>query len=65
MTLRIGYELSLDFGIVDAQGATVVAVAALIGGVDMEEPTLKITDPVTGDARETPFVEVFHESDLH
>ena len=65
VTLRNGNELSLDFGIVDAQGATVVAVAALIGGVDMEEPTLKITDPVTGEAHETPFVEIFHESELH
>ena len=37
VTLRNGNELSLDFGIVDAQGATVVAVAALIGGGDMEE----------------------------
>ena len=43
----------------------VVAVAALIGGVDMEEPTLKITHPVTGEAHETPFVEIFHESELH
>lgn len=65
VTLRNGNELSLDFGIVDAQGATVVAVAALIGGVDMEEPTLRITDPVTGEAHETPFVEIFHESELH
>ncbi len=39
--------------------------AALIGHIAMEEPTLRITDPVTGEAHETTFVEIFHESELH
>ena len=33
VTLRNGNELSLDFGVVDAQGAEVVAITSLVGGV--------------------------------
>lgn len=64
VTLRNGNELSLDFGVVDAQGAQVLAVASLIGGVDMADPTVTVINPVNGESRELPFVEVFHESDL-
>ncbi|MEE0654740.1 MAG: orotate phosphoribosyltransferase, partial [Bifidobacterium criceti] len=65
VTLRNGNELSLDFGIVDAQGATVVAIASLIGGVDIEEPTVRVIDPVDDTATDVPFIETFHESELH
>lgn len=63
VTLRNGNELSLDFGIVDAQGAQVVAVASLIGGID--DGVLRVVDPVTGDGHDVPFVEVFPEAELH
>lgn len=65
VTLRDGNELSLDFGIIEAQGAQVVAVASLIGGVDMTDPTIRVVDPVKGTESELPFIEVFHESELH
>ncbi|WP_231129446.1 orotate phosphoribosyltransferase [Bifidobacterium choloepi] len=64
VTLRNGNELSLDFGVVEAQGAEVVAVASLIGGVDLTDPTIRVANPVSGETRELPFIEIFHESDL-
>ncbi|NEG90211.1 orotate phosphoribosyltransferase [Bifidobacterium aerophilum] len=64
VTLRNGNELSLDFGIVEREGAKVVAIASLIGGVDMDKPTVKVIDPVTDETHELPFVEVYHESEL-
>lgn len=64
VTLRNGNELSLDFGVVEAEGATVLAVASLIGGVDMVHPTITVINPVNGESHELPFVEVFHESEL-
>lgn len=64
VTLRNGNELSLDFGIVEHEGAQVVAVASLIGGVDMDKPTIKVINPVDDETRELPFVEVYHESEL-
>ncbi|KFI47895.1 orotate phosphoribosyltransferase [Bifidobacterium biavatii] len=64
VTLRNGNELSLDFGIVEHEDAQVVAVASLIGGVDMDKPTVKVVNPVTDETRELPFVEVYHESEL-
>lgn len=64
VTLRNGNELSLDFGVVDAEGAEVVAIASLIGGVDMTDPTITVINPVNGESRELPFIEVFHESEL-
>ena len=42
-----------------------LAVASLIGGVDMTEPTIKVINPVDGSESELPFVEVFKESELH
>ena len=39
VTLRNGNELSLDFSVVENEGAKVLAVASLIGGVDMVDPT--------------------------
>ena len=65
VTLRNGNELSLDFSVVGNEGAEVLAVASLIGGVDMVEPTIKVVDPVSGDESELPFVQVYKESELH
>lgn len=64
VTLRNGNELSLDFSVVEHEGAQVLAIASLIGGVDMTEPTIKVINPVNGEEHDLPFVEVFHESDL-
>lgn len=47
VTLRNGNELSLDFSVVENEGAKVLAVASLIGGVDMVDPTIKVINPVT------------------
>ena len=65
VTLRNGNELSLDFGIVEAQGAEVVAVASLIGGVDMVDPVIRVVNPADDSTAELPFIEVFRESELH
>ena len=64
VTLRNGNELEPDFGVVEAQNAQVVAIASLIGGVDMTEPTITVVNPVNGESHALPFIEVFHESDL-
>ena len=57
VTLRNGNELSLDFGVVEHEGAKVVAIASLIGGVDMTEPVIEVVNPVSGERQELPFVE--------
>lgn len=45
VTLRNGNELSLDFSVVENEGAKVLAVTSLIGGVDMVDPTIKVINP--------------------
>lgn len=65
VTLRNGNELSLDFSVVEREGAEVLAVASLIGGVDMIHPTIKVVNPVSGDESELSFIEVYKESELH
>ena len=65
VTLRNGNELSLDFSVVEREGAEVLAVASLIGGVDMIHPTIKVVNPISGDESELPFIEVYKESELH
>lgn len=65
VTLRNGNELSLDFSVVEREGAEVLAVASLIGDVDMTHPTIKVVNPVSGDESELPFIEVYKESELH
>ncbi len=50
---------------VENEGAKVLAVASLIGGVDMADPTIKVINPVTSEESELPFVVVFKESELH
>ena len=57
--------MSLDFSVVKNEGAEVLAVASLIGGVDMADPSIKVVNPVDGSEAELPFVEVFKESELH
>ena len=52
VTLRNGNELSLDFSVVEREGAEVLAVASLIGGVDIIHPTIKVVNPVSGDESE-------------
>ena len=65
VTWRNSNELSLDFSVVEREGAEVLAVASLIGGVDMIHPTIKVVNPVSGDESELPFIEVYKESELH
>ena len=65
VTLRNGNELSLDFSVVRNEGAQVLAIASLIGGVDMTDPSIKVINPVSGGESELPFVEVYRESELH
>lgn len=64
VTLRNGNELSLDFSVVEHEGARILAVASLIGGVDMTEPTVHVVNPVNGEEHDLPFIEVFKESEL-
>ncbi|KFI96942.1 orotate phosphoribosyltransferase [Bifidobacterium stellenboschense] len=66
VTLRNGNELSLDFSIVEHEGASVVAVASLVGGVGKgaDEHEITVISPVDGARHEVPFIQVFHESDL-
>ncbi|MDF7663287.1 orotate phosphoribosyltransferase [Bifidobacterium sp. ESL0763] len=68
VTLRNGNELSLDFGIVEHEGAQVVAIASLIGGVgrdgDADADSIKVINPVSGDKHDLPFVKAFDEDEL-
>ena len=66
VTLRNGNELSLDFSIVEHEGATVVAVASLVGvvGEGADAHHIDIINPVNGEHHTVPFVQVFHESEL-
>ncbi|KAA8828628.1 orotate phosphoribosyltransferase [Bifidobacterium myosotis] len=61
VTLRNGNELSLDFGVVDQLGASVVAIAALVGGGAKD---IDVVNPSTGDGHVLPFVQVFDEAEL-
>lgn len=61
VTLRNGNELSLDFGVVDQLGASVVAIAALVGGGAKD---IKVVNPSTGNGHVLPFVQVFDEAEL-
>ncbi|WEV59252.1 orotate phosphoribosyltransferase [Bifidobacterium sp. ESL0728] len=66
VTLRNGNELSLDFSVVEHEGADVIAVASLIGGVsgDADASNIKVINPVTGEGRSLPFVRAFDEDEL-
>lgn len=64
VTLRNGNELNLDFGVVQAQGASVVAIASLIGGLDATQDHITVVNPVTEASSQVPFICVFQESEL-
>ena len=67
VTLRNGNELSLDFSIVEREGAEVLAVASLVGGIGeaaASDSVVEVVDPVDGSRRELPFVRVYDERDL-
>ncbi|NMM93313.1 orotate phosphoribosyltransferase [Bifidobacterium oedipodis] len=66
VTLRNGNELSLDFSIVEHEGASVVAVASLVGGVGegADDQHIDIVNPVNDEHHTVPFVQVFHEDEL-
>ncbi|MBM6700260.1 orotate phosphoribosyltransferase [Bifidobacterium pullorum subsp. saeculare] len=67
VTLRNGNELGLDFSVVEHEGAQVVAIASLVGGLGAsaeDRRTIEVVNPVTGDRHELPFVQVFDEREL-
>lgn len=66
VTLRNGNELSLDFSVVEHEGAQVVAIASLIGGVsgDADASNIKVINPVSGEECNLPFAKAFDEDKL-
>ncbi|WEV67671.1 orotate phosphoribosyltransferase [Bifidobacterium sp. ESL0769] len=66
VTLRNGNELSLDFSVVEHEGAKVVAIASLIGGVsgDADSNSIKVINPVSGEECNLPFIMAFDEDEL-
>ncbi|WEV75562.1 orotate phosphoribosyltransferase [Bifidobacterium sp. ESL0800] len=66
VTLRNGNELSLDFSVVEHEGAQVAAIASLIGGVsgDAAASSIKVINPISGEERNLPFVIAFDEDEL-
>jgi orotate phosphoribosyltransferase len=66
VTLRNGNELSLDFSVAEHEGAQVVAIASLVGGVgdDADAGTIKVLNPVSDEERDLPFVSAFDETSL-
>ncbi|WEV46973.1 orotate phosphoribosyltransferase [Bifidobacterium sp. ESL0690] len=66
VTLRNGNELSLDFSVVEHEGAQVVAIASLIGGVsgDADSSNIKVINPVSDKERNLPFIMTFDEDEL-
>ncbi|MFT8357589.1 orotate phosphoribosyltransferase [Bifidobacterium aquikefiri] len=75
VTLRDGNELGLDFGIITKEGATVVAIASLIGSQQQfvhapkSDPgprsfEIEAVNPATQEHATIPFVMVFDEGTL-
>ena len=65
VTLRNGNELSLDFSVVAHEGAEVVALASLVGGLGKTEGvSVEVINPVTDERRVLPFVALFDETEL-
>lgn len=64
VTLRNGNELGLDLSIIEHEGAHIVGIAALVGGVDMTEPNIEVVSPVDGSSQVLPFIRVFDEQQL-
>jgi orotate phosphoribosyltransferase len=78
VTLRNGNELSLDFTVVEHEGAQVVAIASLVGGlgevpnaVEVKDvacgasQSISVVSPVDDSRVEVPFVSVFKESEFN
>lgn len=64
VTLRNGNELGLDLSIIEHEGAHIVGIAALVGGVDMTDPNIEVVSPVDGSSQVLPFIRVFDEQQL-
>ena len=65
VTLRNGNELSLDFSVVEHEGANVVAVASMVGGLGGDDAKhIEVINPVTDERHELPFVQLFDEAEL-
>ncbi|MDF7640257.1 orotate phosphoribosyltransferase [Bifidobacterium sp. ESL0784] len=66
VTLRNGNELSLDFSVVEHEGAQVVAIASLVGGIggDADCGDIKVINPVSNEESNLPFVRAFDEDEL-
>ena len=66
VTLHNGNELNLDVGIVSRQGASIAAIASLIGGAEpnSDSAVIHVVDPTTQHHQDIPFVSVFNESQL-
>ena len=65
LTLRNGNELSLDFSVVEHEGASVVAVASMVGGLGGDDAKhIEVINPVTDERHELPFVQLFDEAEL-
>ena len=66
VTLRNGNELSLDFSVAEHEGASVVAVASMVGGIGGGDTKhIEVINPVTDERHELPFVQLFDEAELH
>ena len=67
VTLRNGNELGLDFSVVEHEGASIVAIASLVGGIGSsaeDRKHIEVINPVTDERHTIPFVQVFDEAEL-
>lgn len=64
VTLRNGNELGLDFGIIDHEGADIVGIAALVGGIQGDRSVIDVCSPIDHSHHELPFIAVFTEEEL-
>jgi hypothetical protein len=63
VTLRNGNELSLDFGILQREGAQVIGIAALVGS-SCSSAGIEAINPLDGEHHTLPFVRVFDEEEF-
>ncbi|MDN6523191.1 MAG: orotate phosphoribosyltransferase [Bifidobacterium crudilactis] len=63
VTLRNGNELSLDFGILQREGAEVLGIVSLIGAARSTEG-IEAVNPLDGSRHTLPFVRVFDEDEF-
>lgn len=64
VTLHEGNALDLDCSVIAHEHAQVVAIASLIGGVSKPTNHIHITDTVSGDEQDIPFIYVVDEASL-